>query len=138
MEVRSFRPHRLVRILLCIPPLAAVVAGFIDAEFWLALPVAIIPLLAAILDEVRFTTDELLIRGLFRSARLARQDVDHARFDYKPLGAFLEIYRRDGQVIRFQRVPKLTSSELSGDPPPPDSLAHKITRWAQTGELPER
>ncbi|MEV5966501.1 hypothetical protein AB0L70_32330 [Kribbella sp. NPDC051952] len=126
-----------MRVLLCIPPLAAVVAGFIDAGFWLAVPVAMIPLFAAILDEVRFTKDELLIRGLFKSARLARQDVDHARFDYRPLGAFLEIYRRDGQVVRFQRVPKMTSSELSGDPPPPDSLAYKITKWAQTGELPE-
>lgn len=138
MEVRSFRAHRVVRMLLCVPPLAAVIAGFIEAGFWLAVPVAIIPLIAAIRDEVRFTKDELLIRGLVGSTRISWQDVDHARFDYKPLGVFLEIHRRDGQVVQVQRVPKTTSSELSGDPPPPDSLAYKITRWAQTGELPQR
>jgi hypothetical protein len=137
VEVRRFRPHRLVRILLCAPPLAAVIAGFFEPGLWLALPIAMIPLVRALRDEVLVTSDELVIRTLVGSTRIRRHDVERAQYDYKPLGAFLEIHRRDGRIQRFMRTPKLTSTELSGDPPPRDSLAYQVTRWAETGELPD-
>jgi hypothetical protein len=135
-EARRWGPHLLTRILLGIPPLAAVVVSLIVPEFWPAVPFTLAPFIVAMRIEVRLTAEELLLRHLIGSTRIPRQDVAFARFDYKPLGVFLEIHRRDGGVALIRFAPKLTSSELSGDPPPPDSLAFQITRWAETGELP--
>jgi hypothetical protein len=60
-----------------------------------------------------------------------------AKFDYKPLGVYLDIHRRNGQVDHLRFQPKMTSTELSGDPPRPDSAAYQITEWAQALQPPE-
>jgi hypothetical protein len=113
-----------------------VVLSLIHPELWPVVPITLVPFIVAMRIEVRVTADELLLRHMIGSTRIPRTDVAFARFDYKPLGTFLEIHRHDGGVALIRFAPKMTSTELSGDPPPPDSLAFQITRWAETGELP--
>lgn len=53
-----------------------------------------------------------------------------AEFDYKPLGVYLDIHRRNGRIDHLRFQPRMTSTELTGDSPAPDSAAYQITRWA--------
>jgi hypothetical protein len=46
----------------------------------------------------------------------------------------MHIHLRDGTKAFAFLSPKASSTELSGDHPPPDSAAYKITRWAQAVE----
>ena len=86
---------------------------------------------------VRITQDELVIRHPIGSQRISRSHVASARFIYSGL----VISKRDGGTAFAFIGPRLTSTELSGDKPPPDSAAFQITRWAQgvgSGPLPGR
>jgi hypothetical protein len=76
--------------------------------------------------RVRITDNELLIRYPIGSRRIPRSHVHSAEF--KSSG--LTIYLRDGNRALAFVMPKLTSTELSGDPPPIDSAAYQITQWA--------
>ncbi|TCO48395.1 hypothetical protein EV646_104213 [Kribbella antiqua] len=60
--------------------------------------------------------------------RVARGEVVSAEFLWS---GGLRIRLRDGSRLRANLSPKWSSTELSGDPPPPDSAAYVITRWAQ-------
>jgi hypothetical protein len=78
------------------------------------------------------TEDELIISDPFDTRRLPRAEVDFARFEYLfPSRVQLRIYRHDGSYEHLNLSPRWNSSELSGDPPQPDSLAYKITEWAR-------
>lgn len=97
--------------------------------------VAILPLLfmllMAMVNDVRITEDELLLGYPISTNRIPRSEVNSAKFEYRPLGTFLEIHLHDGRVVRVMQSPKLTSTELSGDPPQADSMAYQITAWAR-------
>ncbi|MFC0627092.1 PH domain-containing protein [Kribbella deserti] len=79
---------------------------------------------------VRITPTELVIRHPIGSERFPRAEVASARFNYAGL---IIRTRRGGSAIAFI-LPKWTSTELSGDEPPPDSAAYQITRWAQLAD----
>ncbi|GAA1617485.1 hypothetical protein GCM10009789_84310 [Kribbella sancticallisti] len=114
---------------------AAVVASFFHWEFALA----IVPILALLAFDrstgVSITDTELVLHYPFSPTRIPREDVDFAVFDWGFFSgrSWLEIHRRDGTVVRYGLLqPKSTSTELSGDPPQPDSAAYQITEWART------
>ncbi|TDW93611.1 hypothetical protein EV137_0902 [Kribbella pratensis] len=130
---RRWGAHRITRIGLGIPVLAAVAATVIEPEVAPAIVVALLPFIAALRIELRLDDDEVVLRRVLSTVRIPRSDVAFARFDYKPFGVFLEIHRRSGVVELLPFSPKMTSSELSGDPPPPDSVAYQISRWAEEG-----
>lgn len=78
---------------------------------------------------VRITADELVVRNVILTTRIPRAEVESAYFTYYNL----VIRKRNGDKIRSRLTPKWSSTELSGDEPPPDSPAYQITRWASTG-----
>jgi hypothetical protein len=130
-EVRTWSAHRVTRILLCLPILAAGVVTLAAWEFWPLILVAAIPLYQVSRRRVQLTDDELLLRDDLSSTRIPRSDVSFAQFQYHLLfGCTLEVHRRDGTVVSTFIMPKLSSTEWSGDPPGPDSVATHITRWA--------
>ncbi|TDU91332.1 PH (Pleckstrin Homology) domain-containing protein [Kribbella voronezhensis] len=79
------------------------------------------------------TDDELVISNPFGTRRIPRAQIAFARFEYLfPGRVRLRIHRHDGSHTDLLLSPKWTSSELSGDPAPRDSLAYKITEWARS------
>jgi hypothetical protein len=90
-------------------------------------PVLALALLTVALlrPRVRITDNELLIRYPIGSRRIPRSHVHSAEFTL----AGLTIHLRDGGRFAILQ-PKLSSTELSGDPPPVDSAAYQITQWA--------
>ena len=131
-EQRRWGAHRVTRILLAVPVLAAVVATAVAPEFAPAIVPPLVLFVVALRVELRMTDDELVLRRYVDTVRIPRSDVAFAKFDYRPFGApYLEIHRRSGRVDRMPMAPKLSSTELSGDPPRPDSAAYQITRWAE-------
>ena len=134
--IRRWGAHRVTVVLLTVLPPAAAVMSLIDPIFLPAIVLTLFPLIAALRVELRLTDDELIFRHLIGTTRIPRSDIAFARFDYKPLGVYLDIHHHSGHVDHLQFGPKMTSSELSGDPPPPDSAAYQITQWAQTVRPP--
>lgn len=117
--------------------IGVVIVGVIIAAIVVepTIAVAILPLLfmvlTAMVNDVRITEDELLLGYPISTNRIPRSEVNFARFEYRPLGICLEIHLHDGRVVRVMQGPKMTSTELSGDPPRPDSMAFQITEWAR-------
>jgi hypothetical protein len=130
-EIRRWGTHRVTLILLRLLVLAALVATAIEHLLWPTIPATLLILGGAMRYELRLTDDELILRELIGATRIPRAEIAYARFDYKPLGVYLDIHRHNGQIDHLKFAPKATSTELSGDPPPPNSAAHQITRWAQ-------
>ncbi|HWD81130.1 MAG TPA: hypothetical protein VG497_19690 [Kribbella sp.] len=120
------------------PVLAAVVATAFAPEVAPAIVVALVVFVPALRVELRMTENELVLRRPVDTVRIPRADVELARFDWVPFGGtYLEIHRRSGRVDRMPMAPRWTSTELSGDPPAPDSAAYIITRWAEDGRPTE-
>ncbi|TDW22842.1 hypothetical protein [Kribbella kalugense] len=129
-EIRRWGAHRVVLIVLRLLVLAAVVVSLIEPMLWPAIPLSLVVLLGAMRYELRLTDDELVFRELIGSHRIPRVEIEFAKFDYKPLGVYLDIHRRNGQIDHLRFQPRMTSTELTGDPATPDSAAYQITRWA--------
>ncbi|MFD7159877.1 hypothetical protein ACFV9C_35145 [Kribbella sp. NPDC059898] len=107
-------------------------------EFWPSIPLSLVMLAVVLREELRLTDDDLVFRTIFGTTRIPRAEIESARFDYHLVGGvYLEIHRRDGRVEKLRVSPKATSTELSGDPPAPDSAAYQITRWAADGRSTE-
>ncbi|WP_328999310.1 hypothetical protein OHA18_33300 [Kribbella sp. NBC_00709] len=135
-EIRRWGPHRVTLIVFRLLVLAALVASVIEPMLWPSIPMTLVVLGGAMRYELRLTDDELVFRELIGSLRIPRTEIAFAKFDYKPLGVYLDIHRRNGQIDHLRFQPKMTSSELTGDPPTPDSAAHQITRWAEAVRPP--
>lgn len=135
-EIRRWGTHRVTLIVLRLLVLAAVVATVIEPWLWPSIPAALVLLGGAMRYELRLTDDELIFRELIGSTRIPRAEIAFAKFDYKPLGTYLDIHRRNGQVDHLRFQPKMTSTELSGDPPTPDSAAYQISLWAEAIQPP--
>ncbi|MER7247768.1 hypothetical protein [Kribbella sp. NPDC000426] len=135
-EIRRWGTHRVTLILLRLLVLAALIATAIAPMLWPTIPGALLFLGAAMRYELRLTDDELIFVHAIGSTRIPRTEIAYAKFDYKPFGIYLDIHRRNGQIDHLPFVPKATSTELSGDPPPPDSAAYQITRWAEAVDPP--
>jgi hypothetical protein len=113
--------------------IVAVIIAAIVIETAIAVAVLLLlfVLLMATINDVKLTEDELLVGHPIRTSRFRRSEVDFARFEYRPLGIFLEIHLRDGRVIQVLQQPRMTSTELSGGPPQPGGAAYEITAWAR-------
>lgn len=120
-------------VLTSVALLASIVAGIVvEPEIaLLALPIA--GLLGWLLTTyIELTEDELILRYPFSPTHIPRAKVDFAKFEYAFLGGSqLWIHLRDGSITKVGLTPKLTSSELSGDPAQPGSAAYEITAWAR-------
>ncbi|MEV6281992.1 PH domain-containing protein [Kribbella sp. NPDC051770] len=127
MESRRWGLGPVGRTLACVPTGAAVVTTLFVPEMWALVPLAAVIAVAWIRTEIRLTDDELILRYPIGSRRVPRADVLSAEFTWSSLRVTL----RSGELVRIRFSPKLTSTELSGDPPPPDSAAYQITAWAQ-------
>jgi hypothetical protein len=136
-EIHRWGTHRATLIVLRLLVLAAVIATVIEPLLWPSIPAALVFLGLGMRYDLRLTDDELVCRDLIGSTRIPRAEIAFAKFDYKPMGVYLDIHRRNGQVDRLRFQPKMTSTELSGDPPTPDSAAYQITEWAQAIQPPE-
>ncbi|WP_427893782.1 hypothetical protein ACQHIV_12310 [Kribbella sp. GL6] len=138
-EQRTWRPHRVTRIVSGLIVLATIVTTILLPEFWPTIPLSLVILAAVLREELRLTDDELVFRTILGTTRIPRAEIESARFDYHVFvgGPYLEIHRRDGRVEKLRVSPKATSTELSGDPPAPDSAAYQITRWAADGRSTE-
>ncbi|GAA1574599.1 hypothetical protein GCM10009804_34250 [Kribbella hippodromi] len=136
-DPHHWRAGRVERTLAVVPLIAAIVTTAILPEFWPTIPLALVLLTRVWRVDLRLTDEELIFRGFVGTRRIPRADITSARFDYKPLGNIvLEIHRHSGVVDQLLFSPKLSSTELSGDPPPVDSAAYRITRWAEQYEKP--
>jgi hypothetical protein len=133
------RLPRIVRVLLCLPLLGLVGWMCVPGDGWPVveqLPMLLFLGVMTVLWQrgvgVRTTKDELVLRRVFGTTRIPRADVVSAEFGWRGL----HIRLRDGRKAFSRLAPKMTSTELSGDPPAPDSAAYQITRWAQSAEQP--
>ncbi|WP_371401898.1 hypothetical protein OHA10_28800 [Kribbella sp. NBC_00662] len=130
-QIRRWGTHRLTLIAFRLLILAAIIATVIQPVLWPSIPATLLVLLLAMRYDLRLTEDELICRDLIGSTRIPRAEIAFAKFDYKPLGVYLDIHRHNGQIDHLRFQPKLTSTELTGDPPRPDSAAYQITEWAK-------
>ncbi|RZU24533.1 hypothetical protein EV645_0176 [Kribbella rubisoli] len=130
-NIRRWGTHRVTLILLRLLVLAALIATAIAPMLWPTIPGTLLFLAGAMRYELRLTDDELICRELIGATRIPRTEIAYAKFDYKPFGVYLDIHRHNGQIDHLRFAPKASSTELSGDPPTPDSAAYQITRWAQ-------
>ncbi|MEU4395475.1 hypothetical protein [Kribbella sp. NPDC023855] len=130
--LRHWGPGRFIVTCIGVLIVAAIVAAIVvDPAIAAAIVLLLFVLVMAMVNDVKITEDELLLGHPIRTSRIARSEVDFARFEYRPLGIFLEIHLRDGRVIQVLQQPKMTSTELSGDPPQPGGAAYEITAWAR-------
>lgn len=122
----------IAKTFLCLPVAAAAVWTIVDnenwpiSETWPALLVLALMTFTCLRPRVRVTENELLIRNPIGSRRVPRSNVRSAEF--KSIG--MVIHLRDGRKAHAFLAPKMTSTELSGGAPRPDSAAYQITRWA--------
>ena len=131
-EEQVWRLGRVEGVLVWIPvaalPAFLLIAG--DVPIGVALAVVAVGALFALSHRrpfVRITEDELVVRNVLHTTHIPRLEVETAYFTYYNF----VIRKRDGGKVRSRLAPKWSSTELSGDQPPPDSPAYRITRWAR-------